>query len=190
MKSWLSVAAVICAMTAGTASLGADQDKPATIKPGTAAMNAKSGAPSPDEAFVKTAAIAGMAEVDHGELAATNAESNDVKAFAQKMVADHSKANDELKTIASQKNVMLPTELDAKHKAMQAKLSKLKGAAFDRAYMSHMVTAHKEAVALFQREATSGKDADVKAFAEKTLPTVQAHLKAAQDLGAKGGKTE
>ena len=75
----------------------------------------------------------------------------------------------------------LPTELDAKHKAMQDKLSKLKGQAFDKAYMTHMVTAHKQAVTLFQQEAKSGKDAETKAFAEKTLPTLQAHLKMAQE---------
>jgi putative membrane protein len=190
MKVWLSVAAVVCAMAVGPSARALDQDKPAPIKPGTAAMDAKSGAPSPDGVFIKTAAMAGMAEVDHGELAATNAASNDVKEFAQKMVADHSKANDELKTIASQKNIPLPTELDAKHKAMQDKLAKLKGAAFDRAYMTHMAAAHKEAAALFEREAKSGKDPDVKAFAEKTLPTIQDHLKRAQDLNAKSGKTE
>jgi len=189
MKSWLSTAAVVCAMAAGPA-LSFAQDKPATMKPGTAAMDAKSGAPSPDSAFIKTAVLDGMAEVDLGNLAATNAESNDVKAFAQKMVADHGKAGDELKTIASQKNVTLPTELDAKHKAVKTRLSNLKGKAFDSAYVSQMLAGHREAVALFQREAKSGKDADVKAFAEKTLPTIQEHLKAVQDLGAKNKKTE
>lgn len=190
MKSWLSITTLVCAMTAGPAAFGYGQDKPATIKPGTAAMDAKSGAPSPDAPFVKTAAMDGMAEVDLGEMAAKNAASNDVKEFAQRMVADHSKANDELKTIASQKNVPLPTALDAKHKATQEKFSKLKGAAFDRAYMMHMITGHKEAVALFQREAKTGKDSDLKAFAEKILPTIQEHLKLAQDVSAKSSKTE
>ncbi len=189
MKAWLSIATLICAMTAGPALAGA-QDKPAPMKPGSAAMDAKSGAPSPDGTFIKTAAMDGMAEVEHGELAAKNAGSNDVKAFAQRMVADHTKANDELKTIASQKNVTLPTALDAKHKVMHDKLAKLNGAAFDKAYMTHMVAAHKEAVALFQREAKSGKDSDVKTFAEKTLPTLQDHLKQAQEISAKAGKTE
>jgi putative membrane protein len=92
---------------------------------------------------------------------------------------------DELKSIASQKNVTLPTQLDAKHQAMHDKLSKMKGDAFDRAYMRHMVTAHQQAVALFQKESTSGKDAETKAFAGKTLPTLQEHLKMARDANSK-----
>jgi putative membrane protein len=108
-----------------------------------------------------------------------------VKQFAERMVDDHGKTNTELKSLAAQKNVTLPTELDAKHKAMQDKLSKLSGAAFDRAYMAHMVNAHKDAVALFEKQARSGNDAELKAFAEKKLPTIQQHLKMAQDLNAK-----
>jgi predicted outer membrane protein len=77
-------------------------------------------------------------------LAAENAASSEVKQFGQRMVDDHGKANAELKGLASQKNVVLPTELDAKHKAMQDGLSKLKGPAFDDAYMAHMASAHKE----------------------------------------------
>jgi putative membrane protein len=166
------------------------QDKPAPARPGTTgtpqdtkpATTPKMGA---DDTFMKTAAMAGMAEVEHGRLAAQNAASSDVKQFAQRMVDDHSKANAELQSLASQKNVTLPKELDAKHKAKQDQLAKLNGPAFHSAYMTHMAAAHKEAVSLFQREAKSGKDAEIKAFAEKTLPTVQEHLKMAQDLSAK-----
>lgn len=189
MKTWLSVAAMVCAMTVGSLALGRSQDKPATMRPGAtgAPQDPKAAKPamSADSTFMRTAAVDGMAEVEHGKLAAEHAASNDVKQFGQRMVDDHGKANAELKSVAAQKNVTLPTELDAKHKAMQAKLSKLKGAAFDSAYMAHMVSAHKEAVTLFQREAKSGKDAEVKAFAEKTLPTLQEHFKMAQDLSAK-----
>ena len=189
MKAWFSMAAVVCAMTVGQAALASNQDKPATTKPGTTGTPQDTKAAKPaigaDSTFIKTAAMDGMAEVEHGTLAAQNAASSDVKQFGQRMVDDHGKANAELKSLASKKNVTLPTELDAKHKAMQDKLSKLKGAAFDSAYMAHMATAHKEAVALFQREAKTGKDAEIKAFAEKALPTLQEHLKMAQDLSAK-----
>ena len=109
------------------------------------------------------------------------------------MVDDHSKANDELKGMASQKQVTFPNELDQKHRAMQDKLAKLQDAAFDKAYMAHMVTAHQQAVALFQQEAKTGKDADVKAWAGKTLPTLQEHLKmarAANATAAKAGPTK
>jgi putative membrane protein len=176
MKSLLSGAAIVCAMTVGTAALGSIQDKAATTQPGSAGT---------DDTFMRTAAMDGLAEVEHGKLAAQNAASSDVKQFGQRMVDEHGKGNAELKNLAAKKNVTLPTELDAKHKAMQDKLSKLNGTAFDSAYMAHMVSAHKEAVSLFEREAKSGKDADTKAFAAKTLPTLQQHLKMAQDLSAK-----
>jgi putative membrane protein len=150
------------------------------------AQGAAKGAPAAADAmFIRTAAMDGMAEVEHGRLAAQNAAHDDVKQFGQRMVDDHSKAGDELKGLASQKNVTLPTELDAKHKAMHEKLSKMNGAAFDRAYMAHMVTAHQQAVALFQKEASGGKDADAKAWAAKTLPTLQEHLKTARGVNAK-----
>jgi putative membrane protein len=186
MKAWLSAAAMLWAMTAGSAAVGSGQE-PATTKPGAAAVqkDVEKPAMSADTTFMKTAAMDGMAEVEHGKLAAQNASSSDVKQFAQRMVDDHGKANTELKSLAAQKNVTLPTALDAKHKSMQDKLSKLNGAAFDSAYLAHMVSAHKEAVALFEREVKSGKDAETKAFAEKTLPTLQEHLKMAQDLSAK-----
>jgi putative membrane protein len=191
MKTWMSVATVVCAIGAGSAALATSQEKPATSKPAaTGAMqDQKTAKPAgADSAFMKTAAMDGMAEVELGRLAMQNAESSDVKQFAQRMVDDHGKANGELKSLAAQKNVTLPTELDAKHKAMHDKLSKMSGAAFDTAYMSHMVTDHKEAVALFQREAKSGTDADTKAFAEKTLPTLREHMKMAQDVSAKTKK--
>jgi putative membrane protein len=107
------------------------------------------------------------------------------------MIADHSKAGDELKALASRKDVALATELDDQHRAVQQKLAKVKGAVFDQAYMDHLASAHLKAVALFQEEAKNGKDADVKAWAAKLLPTIQEHLKVASALNAainKGGK--
>jgi putative membrane protein len=184
MKTWFRVAAVTFAMTFGLSAIGSTQSKPDPTKAG-ATQDDKAQPKSADSTFMKTAAMDGMAEVEHGKLAAENAASGEVKQFARRMVDDHGKANAELKSLASQKQVTLPTELDAKHKAMQNKLSQLKGAAFDSAYMAHMVTAHKEAVALFGREAKTGNDAETKAFAEKTLPTLQEHLKMAQEVANK-----
>lgn len=141
--------------------------------------------------FVLKAAKGGLAEVEFGRLAAEKATDPDVKQFGQKMVDDHSKANDELKTIAQQKGIALPTELDAKDKRTRDHLAKLSGAAFDRAYMSDMVKDHTKDVAEFRKESKSGKDSDVKAFAGKTLPTLEEHLKLAREDHAKvaGGKT-
>jgi putative membrane protein len=140
-----------------------------------------------DKAFVKEAAIGGMAEVDLGTLAKEKASSPDVKQFGDRMVTDHSKANDELKQWAQQKNVTLPAELDAKHKATHERLAKLSGAAFDKAYMADMVEDHVKDVAAFKKASTAAKDPDLKAFVTKTLPTLEDHLKQARDVQAKLG---
>jgi putative membrane protein len=138
---------------------------------------------SSDQKFMMEAATAGMEEVELGRLAATHASSDAVKQFGQRMVDDHSKANDELMQIASTKGVTLPTALDDKHKADVTKMSQLSGAAFDSAYVKEAgVKDHNKAAKLFQGEADKGKDADLKAFAAKTLPTVQDHLRMAQEL--------
>jgi len=134
-----------------------------------------------DHTFVMKAAEGGMAEVKLGQLAADKATSEDVKKFGQRMVSDHSKANDELKSLAQQKNITLPTDVNAKDKATYDRFSKLSGAAFDRAYMQHMLADHRTDVNEFKKESTSGKDPEVKAWAGKTLPTLEEHLKLAQD---------
>jgi len=142
---------------------------------------------SPDQAFAKEAAIGGMAEVELGNLAKQNASSADVKQFADRMVTDHGKANEELKQWAASKNVTLPAEMDAKHKATHDRLAKLNGDAFDKAYMHDMVMDHQHDVAAFKRESTSGKDPDLKAWAGKTLPTLEEHMKLANDTASKVG---
>ena len=133
-----------------------------------------------DQHFVTDVALDGMAEVELGQLAQQKAESSEVKDFAKRMVDDHGKANDELKSLASSKSITLPTTVDAKHKATHDRLAKLSGAAFDRAYMQAMVSDHQQAVKMFRQQSTSAKDADIKAFAAKTLPTLEDHLKEAQ----------
>jgi putative membrane protein len=142
-----------------------------------------------DTMFIQEAAMSSMAEVAHGQLAAKNASAAAVKEFGGRMVDDHTKANEELKGLASQKSVTLPTQLDQKHQAVQDRLAKLTGDAFDKAYMQHMVTAHQQAVSVFERETKTGKDADAKGWAAKTLPVVQQHLKMARDINAKIGGT-
>jgi putative membrane protein len=144
-------------------------------------------ASSPDEMFVLDVAKDGMAEVELGKVAAEKGSRDDVKKFGQRMADDHSKAGDELKTLAQSKNITLPTAVDSKDKATADRLAKLSGAAFDRAYMQHMVAGHRKAVAAFKRESTSGKDPDVKAWAAKTLPTIEDHLKSAQEIARNVG---
>ena len=138
-------------------------------EPAPPSMTASSTAPA-DAKFVKEAADGGMAEVELGQLALEKASSSDVKQFGQRMVEDHGKANDELKQLAAQKHVDLPAEPSAKHKATKARLEKLSGEQFDKAYMADMLKDHKQDVAAFEKESKSAKDPDVKSFAAKTLP--------------------
>jgi putative membrane protein len=133
-----------------------------------------------DETFAMKAAQGGLAEVQLGQLALQKASNSDVKEFAQKMVDDHQSANEKLKDAAGKENFALPVALAAKDKAEAARLNNLSGGAFDKAYMAHMVADHRKDVAEFQREAKSGQDEQIKNFAQETLPTLQEHLKLAQ----------
>ena len=133
-----------------------------------------------DNLFMKKAAQGGFAEVQMGEVATDRASSPQVKRFGQRMVDDHSKANNELKNIASQKGETLPTTVSAKNRDVIDRLSKLSGTEFDRTYMQYMVDDHKEDAEEFKREADSGNDPQVKAFAAKTVPFLEGHLKMAE----------
>jgi putative membrane protein len=164
--------------TTQSGSQPAPRSGSSTTQPGAQASSRQ--AMNPDHAVVMEAAMGGMAEVELGQLASQKAESEAVKQFGQRMVTDHGKANDELKALAQSKNITLQTTLDSKHKATLDRLSKLTGAQFDRAYMQDMVSDHQKDVAAFRKEAQSGKDPEVKAWAAKTLPTLEEHLKMAQ----------
>ena len=142
-----------------------------------------------DKNFAMKAAQAGIAEVSTGKIAAANASNADVKKFGEHMQQDHGKANDELMQIAQSRGIALPKEPDKKHQQAAKKLEGMKGAQFDKAYMSENVKDHKQAVALFSKQASSGKDPELKAFAEKTLPTLKQHLQMAQDLNANVAKS-
>lgn len=134
-----------------------------------------------DASFLRKAAAGGAAEVELGNLARDKASNPDVKQFAQKMVDDHSAANNELKTLAQQKGVAVPTQPDSSSKKELDRLSKLSGPAFDRAYMKLMVSDHEKDVSEFEKESKSAQDSDVKSFAGKTLPTLQEHLRLARE---------
>ena len=140
---------------------------------------------SEDIEFVFDAARGGLAEVELGRLAADRAQNAEVKKFAERMVNDHTKAGDELKSIAQSKGIRLPEEIEAKDRALINRLSKLNGAAFDRAYMQAMVSDHVKDVNEFKKTSTKAKDADVKSWASATLPTLEDHLKMIEDISAK-----
>ncbi|WP_244329137.1 DUF4142 domain-containing protein [Tolypothrix sp. PCC 7910] len=157
-----------------------------TTSPTTAGQNNLSSA---DRAFMTEAAQGGLAEVQLGQLASQRGANNTVKQYAQRMVQEHTQANSQLQQLAKQKGVTLPTTLNSEHQQVKQQLTKLSGRNFDRQYMNHMVQDHEKTVALFQREAQEGQDADVKAFAAQTLPILQDHLQQAQSVANPGAST-
>lgn len=135
-----------------------------------------------DLAFINDAGPGGEAEVQLGRLAAERAASTKVRQFALQMVEDHSKAGAKLKALAKEKQVALPPEVMPKARQMKEKLSKLRGAEFDREYVKVMVEMHEKDVAAFEAFAKSATDADVKTFAAATLPTLKHHLEMIRTL--------
>jgi putative membrane protein len=142
-------------------------DKPAAVPPA-------------DSMFVKKAVDGGMAEIAIAKLAQEKAEHADVKAFAARLEKDHTAANNDLKEIATSKKIAL-AERKA-HGAIYAKLEKLSGAAFDKAFVMAMVDDHVKDVKAFEKVANGSGDSDIKAFAAKTLPTLKEHLQQVQEL--------
>jgi putative membrane protein len=134
-----------------------------------------------DEQFVMSAARANLAEVELGKIGETKASNAEVKRFAKRMVDDHSKALDELKTVASKADITLPTAPDRRDLSLKSRLDKLTGGAFDRAYMRAMVKDHRHDVAAFRVEKMHAKDANVKQYAASTLPVLEEHLKLAEN---------
>ncbi len=169
---------------------------------------------SSDKKFIMEAAHGGIMEVELAKLAVEKASSDEVKQFAQRLVDDHTKANDELMQLASQKGITLASDhqaamshadqsttsgsssADKDHKAMMKghamkdKLSKYSGADFDREYMSMMVKDHTKDVKEFESASNKAKDADLKAWAAKTLPTLREHLQMARDINGKVAMTK
>ena len=144
---------------------------------------------SADDKFAMKAAQGGMAEVQLGQLAAQKGGTPEVKAFGQQMVDDHTKANDQLKQVAAQEKMALPTTMDPKDQALYTKLQGMSGAEFDKAYMKAMVKDHKEDVKEFQKEADKGKNPQIKNFASQTLPILQGHLSKAESIESGAGNS-
>jgi putative membrane protein len=160
-----------------------------TVQAQTNAAQADRAAPSPsaksnapDALFVQEASASGLAEVELGKLGASQGQSSAVKTFGQQMVDDHTKANEELKTIASGKSIEVSAMPPPDSAKAAANMTKLSGNEFDAAFKKRMVKDHEKAVKLFSKESSSGKDAELKAFATKTLPTLQHHLEMARQL--------
>jgi putative membrane protein len=164
-KIWVAFLLVVAAIGCSALFVFADQ----TVSSG-------------DQKFFKEAASGGMLEVELGQMAQQKAHAVAVKDFGTRMVNDHGKANDELKALAQQKNLQMPTQLEHKHRSMIDKLAKLSGPDFDKKYMKMMVKDHEKDVKEFQKATKKVKDADLNAWAAKTLPTLEQHLQQAKDV--------
>ena len=128
-----------------------------------------------DSTFVMKAAMGGMMEVESGNAALQNSTNDRVKAFATMMVNDHSKANSELTALVGGRGITIPTALPADMQKHIQEMQKMKGKQFDNHYMSMMVNDHQKTIADFEKQANSGADPELKAWAQKTLPTLQMH---------------
>ncbi len=144
-------------------------------------FNGQANRTTSDTRFAKEAASGTLAEVQMGQLAVAKATNPQVKRFGQRMIDDHMKIDNELKNVASKDDIRLPKGLDAHDRLIYDNLSKLSGASFNHAYMYDMVKDHQADVKDFQMEAKNGSNSDLKSFAGTTLPTLQEHLRLAQE---------
>jgi putative membrane protein len=138
--------------------------------------------PFDDAEFVKMAASSGMHEVEISKLATTKARNDEVKKFAQKLVEDHTKANEGLKEAAKAANLPVPEKMLADHQKAVDRFKEYKGTNFDADFVKHAVTSHEKSVVLFGRAAKEAKNERIKAFAEKTLPVIKEHLEMAKKI--------
>jgi putative membrane protein len=157
-----------------------NSDKTSTTSEGD--MTVRSNNAGKDDDFVKEASSGGMMEVELGKYAEQNALSQRVKNFGAMMVRDHTKANEELKSLATSKNLDLQGSMDDTHFEKVSDLQKKRGADFDKEYMKSMVDDHQEDIDEFKKQAENGSDPELKAFAAKTLPVLQAHLDSAKNI--------
>jgi putative membrane protein len=218
MMKWTGLGALACAAafavacnnTTRDARVVDDADRPTTAELKNAETVGTSGQTDRATAhgqegdaryFVEHAAMAGNAEVELGRLAVQKARSAEVKQFAEMMVRDHTKAGNELKQAVAAHNVETPKALDAEHRQLEGRLSRLDGAEFDREYMKAMVEGHKEMKSMVEgrvdkthdsrmpkptgTSGTSPLDMTVNQWAEKARPTVQQHLQKAEEIYAK-----
>ena len=173
----------------GTAATGRD----ASAAGGTAATTGTAGAASGkaasgDQKMMRDIAYSNISEIATGKLALERSQSDDVKSFAQKMIDDHTKAQQELQTLADSKGVKLPTEPDAKHKALAKVMAGMKGDAFDKRYLKQGgLNDHENTHKLLERVQSRAKDPDLKAYAAKTITVVHQHLTLAQETAGKHG---
>ena len=136
---------------------------------------------SGDKIFAEKAAMGSQMEIEAGKIALKKSSDEKVKAFAQQLISDHTKASEDLKAAASQEGITVPASIDPKHQGMLDKLNGLSGAQFDAAFKAQMIEDHRKDIAMFEKQSASGESA-VDKFASSTLPTLKQHLKMAEEL--------
>lgn len=151
------------------------------------AANATSPSLMQDKKFIHDAAEGGLAEIQFGQLASQKGSSDDVKQFGQRMVTDHTQLNEQMKPFAASKGVSLPKKPGKKEQAEYAKLNALSGDAFDKEYVSMMVTDHQKDLKEFTTEANSTADPQLKEAVQKGADVVQQHLTAIQEIAKSKG---
>jgi len=173
MKPWIKVA--LCASLLAPAGAVRADKKTDTVETASGKRTTTQGEIA-DRSFVEKVASSNLAEVRLGQLALEKGASPAVKELGQRMIDDHSKANQELKSLAEKKSLSLPTEANTGAKATYEKLAKLSGPSFDKAYVKTMAKDHDDAVQDFKREIrTVGVDPEVKAWAQKRLGVIEQH---------------
>lgn len=135
-----------------------------------------------DATFAQQAALSGLAEIELGRLAQQRASSDAVRQFADHIVNDHTRANADLKQLARNQGITLPADLDQQHRQLLDTLSRQRGQDFDRQFVQQMIDDHQQAVNLFDTEARTGQNSELRAWAAHTVPVLRDHLRMAQDL--------
>lgn len=150
-----------------------------------AAATAEARVSSGDRALMNDIAQANLAEIDTGKLALEKSQNEQVRKFAQLMIDDHTKAQATLQSIAKSKGITLPTETDMAHKTLTTALRLLSGTTFDKQYIARVgVGDHERAEELLEKTIKETSDQELKAYAEKTIKTVQHHLSVARSMDA------
>jgi putative membrane protein len=195
MKS-LIVSTAVAALLAAAPALAQSTNPPnlnpdSTAKPGSAAAAGAASEGSSDARFIDHVARDNEGEIELGKLAVQKAQSPEVKALAQRLVTDHSKANQQLKRLAQKESVSVPTGVGKEQKDLRAQLEKLNGAAFDRAFVDAEVKDHQNDITFYQNESNRLQDPQLRSFAQQTLPVLQEHLQMAErvEVGASSGSS-
>ncbi len=179
----LAITAALLLAAVGIAACESSQKAVTTVQSATQAQMTPTLSTT-DANFINTVGAGGHAEVAFGRLAEGRATRTEVRAFAAQMVSDHTAAGNELSALAQRKEMTPPAEMDLAHQTKYDQVEDIYGREFDRVYIEGQVEAHTATVNAFQDEITNGTDADVKAFAQKHLPTIQHHLEMARQLQA------